>query len=298
MQMTYHLIKSFCERMIGIRMDKLIKAIRLRAGLSQEQFAKELRTTPLSINRWENGKTMPSQMAQAELFDFCKARGMDLLDDIVADIKRNDEGLLLYHGSKDGIKGKITPSSRSSCDFGEGFYLGNDPLQPLTLVANEERPVVYAVRLDVSSLKVLHVEMGLDWAMLIAYYRGYLEEAKGSPFYVKYSSMGEGYVVIKGCIADDRMYHVMKAFFDKRITDEALFASLSALELGEQYVCKNEKACACLTMLKEKPLSELELSFLREECAARRKEAVALTEEVSLRYRRKGRYFDEIMKGE
>ncbi len=38
-------------------MDKLIKAIRQSAGMNQEQFAKALGTTALSINRWENGKT-------------------------------------------------------------------------------------------------------------------------------------------------------------------------------------------------------------------------------------------------
>ena len=38
-------------------MDKLIKNIRLEAKMNQEQFAKALGTTVLSINRWENGKT-------------------------------------------------------------------------------------------------------------------------------------------------------------------------------------------------------------------------------------------------
>ena len=40
-------------------MNRLIKEIRLMAQMNQEQFANALGTTPLSINRWENGKTMP-----------------------------------------------------------------------------------------------------------------------------------------------------------------------------------------------------------------------------------------------
>ena len=55
-------------------MDKLIKTIRQTAGISQEQFAKELGTTALSVNRWENGKTQPNKMAQTQLFEFCKKR--------------------------------------------------------------------------------------------------------------------------------------------------------------------------------------------------------------------------------
>ena len=40
-------------------MKDLIKAIRTAANMNQEQFASSLGTTPLSINRWENGKTLP-----------------------------------------------------------------------------------------------------------------------------------------------------------------------------------------------------------------------------------------------
>lgn len=33
--------------------------------------------------------------------------------------------IILYHGSKGGIKGNIKPISREFCDFGKGFYLGD-----------------------------------------------------------------------------------------------------------------------------------------------------------------------------
>ena len=50
----------------------LIKRIRELARMSQEKFAKELSTTVVSINSWENGKTVPNLMAQNQLFEFCK----------------------------------------------------------------------------------------------------------------------------------------------------------------------------------------------------------------------------------
>lgn len=33
--------------------------------------------------------------------------------------------MILYHGSKSGIKGDIAPNSRDACDFGQGFYMGD-----------------------------------------------------------------------------------------------------------------------------------------------------------------------------
>ncbi len=43
--------------------------------------------------------------------------------------------MILYHGSKSGIKGDIAPNSRDACDFGQGFYMGDLPDQPKGLIA-------------------------------------------------------------------------------------------------------------------------------------------------------------------
>lgn len=280
-------------------MNKLIKTIRQNANMSQEQFAKALGTTTLSINRWENGKTQPSKMAQTQLFEFCKKNNIDLFDYIAQQVKRepNDERLIVYHGSKKGIVDNIAPTSRESCDFGKGFYLGTDPAQPLTLICDEEKPILYTMKLDLTGLKVLEVEMNLEWAMLIAYYRGYMDEVKGSDIYKKYEKMADGYDVILGYIANDRMYRVMKSFFEKEITDVALIHSLSALDLGRQYVCKTQKACNQLEIIDKRELSSLELAILRDKSIVRRQEGIDLTEEILIKYRREGKFFDEILRG-
>lgn len=280
-------------------MNKLIKTIRQNVEMSQEQFAKALGTTPLSINRWENGKTQPSKMAQTQLFEFCKKNDIDLFDYISQQVKResDDERLIVYHGSKKGIIGDITPSSRESCDFGKGFYLGTDPAQPLTLICDEEKPILYTMKLDLTGLNVLEIEMNLEWAMLIAYYRGYMNEVKGSDIYKKYEKMADGYDVIVGYIANDRMYRVMKSFFEKEITDVALIHSLSALDLGRQYVCKTRKACKQLEIIDKRELSALELAILRDKSIIRRQEGIDLTEEILIKYRREGKFFDEILRG-
>lgn len=281
-------------------MKELIKAIRSAANMNQEQFASALGTTPLSINRWENGKTLPNRMAQTQLYNFCKERDLDVVEIIVNAKEYTDENhkLVLYHGSKKGIDGDIAPISRGECDFGKGFYMGTTTLQPLTLVCNEDKPKFYAVELDTTDLKVLTVDIGMDWAMLIAYYRKEMESAKGTPVYEKYAHMADGYDLIIGYIANDRMYTELSRFFNRTLTDVALINCLSALDLGKQYVAISEKACKHIKVLKEYPLSQLELALLKDMSAERRKEGIALAEEIEIKYRREGKYFDEILRGE
>lgn len=281
-------------------MKDLIKAIRTAANMNQEQFASSLGTTPLSINRWENGKTLPNRMAQTQLYNFCKERSIDVAK-LIVDTKAyadTDNKLILYHGSKKGITGDVAPISREECDFGRGFYMGTSTLQPLTLICNEDKPKFYAVELDLTGLKVLTVDVGMDWAMLIAYHRKEMESAKGTAVYEKYAHMADGYDVIIGYIANDRMYTELFRFFNKTLTDAALINCLSALDLGKQYVAISEKACRQIRILKEEPLSPLELALLKDMSAERRKEGVALAEEIEVKYRREGKFFDEILRGE
>ena len=281
-------------------MKELIKAIRSAANMSQEQFASALGTTPLSINRWENGKTLPNRMAQTQLYNFCKEHEINVVQ-LIIDTKtyeNSDNKIVLYHGSKKGISGDIAPISRNECDFGKGFYMGTTTLQPLTLVCNEDKPKFYTVELDITGLNVLTVEIGMDWAMLIAYYRKEMESAKGTPIYERYAHMADGYDVIIGYIANDRMYTELSRFFNRTLTDVALINCLSTLDLSKQYVAVSEKACKQIQILKEDSLSQLELALLKDMSAERRKEGIALAEELEVKYRREGKFFDEILKGE
>jgi hypothetical protein len=176
--------------------------------------------------------------------------------------------------------------------------MGMDPIQPLTLICNNETPVFYTLAMDMSGLKCLDIEIGIEWAMLVAYYRGYIEEEKNSLLYKKYEKMADGYDVIIGYIANDRMYQVLTDFFERRITDTALVSSLSALKLGRQYVAITQKGCDNIQVLKEKKLSKLELKIIKDRSIVRRNEGISLAERMVMEHRRDGRYFDEILKGE
>ena len=206
-----------------------------------------------------------------------------------------DETITLYHGSKSGIHGEIAPKSRRHCDFGKGFYMGTEPGQPLTLICNYPEARLYTMEADLSGLKILDVEVGLDWALLIAYNRGKMEAVKGTAIYKIYSELVDQCDMMVGYIANDRMFVVLDRFFNGEITDAALINSLSALKLGKQYVALTPKACGQIKIIKETHIMENDRRILKYKSGMNRLKGVTLAEEICREYRREGRFFDEIL---
>lgn len=210
-------------------------------------------------------------------------------------IVETSETITLYHGSKSGIKGAISPISREKCDFGQGFYMGTERTQPLTLICNYENAKLYTLEINLSGLKVLNIEVGLDWALFVAFNRGKMETIKGSPIYNHFKTITESYDIISGYIANDRMFIVLDRFFRGDITDLALINSLSALKLGKQYVAITQKACSQIKILEETALTSNDREILKIESEKNRKHGIILADEICKAYRREGRFFDEII---
>jgi putative transcriptional regulator len=49
-----------------------VKAVRTALNLSQEELAHALGVSFATVNRWENGKTSPSKLAQRQFEQFCE----------------------------------------------------------------------------------------------------------------------------------------------------------------------------------------------------------------------------------
>ena len=284
-------------------MKNLILEIRNRLNASQEDLARMIGISYATVNRWENGHSQPNKAAQLRLYDICKERNIDLEDIIqkkieksVVNVSSSSEKVLLYHGSKSGIKGPIAPISRERCDFGKGFYMGTEHYQPLTLISDFEESKFYVISLDMTGLRVLNVKPDLEWAMFVAYNRGKMDEARGTSLYEHYAAMLKGYDVVVGSIANDRMFYVLDNFFLGNITDKALVMCLSALQMGEQFVAITEKACEHVKIETEIELSHLERNFLRVLSESNRVKGVNLANEICRDYRREGQFFDEILK--
>ena len=283
-------------------MQDLIKKIRSHMDMNQTEFAELLNVTFATVNRWENGRALPNKLAQDKIHDLCKEYDVPVYDMILEKIAAAsgsvelDKGrVLLYHGSKSGIEGDIAPKSRKQCDFGKGFYMGTEPSQALTLICDYESAKFYIVSISVDNLAVLDVPADLEWAMIVAYHRGRMEIIKGTPFYSKYQEMAKDKDLIIGSIANDRMFFVIDNFFIGNITDAALIKSLSALELGKQYVAVTRKGCDAVRIEKEIPISYLEKLFIKEVSEANRVKGSSLANDICRNYRREGLFFDEIL---
>ena len=283
-------------------MQTLIKQIRENLNMSQTELAEKLNVTFATVNRWENGRAVPNKIAQTKLYEICKENDVPVYDitlNRIAAAAKNiplSEGCaLLYHGSKSGIEGKIEPKSRSQCDFGKGFYMGTDPNQALTLICDYDKSRFYIVTVDTTDLKTIEVPADIEWAMLVAYHRGRMETIKGTPLYEKYRKMSKDKDIIIGSIANDRMFYVIDNFFIGNITDAALVGSLSALQLGKQYVAVTQKGCDAIRIEAEIELSHLERLFIQEVAEANRAKGVSLANSICKNYRREGLFFDEIL---
>ncbi len=283
-------------------MRELVKQIRQYAGLSQSEMAKKIGVQFATINRWENGHSQPTRLAGESLFVLCEEYKVPVFDMIIDKIKREvsslkieDGRIALYHGSKNGIVGDIAPISREKCDFGKGFYMGTTPEQPLTLICDFVESKFYVVSIDASELTTIEISADIDWAMIVAYHRGKMEKIKGSKFYNKYSAMTSGKDLAIGSIANDRMFYVIDNFFLENITDVALINSLSALQLGKQYVALTEKACKAIKVEKEIELSFFEKKVLQKVSEGNRQKGIELANEICKSHRREGKFFDEIL---
>ena len=59
----------------------LIRTLRQKLGMTQEEFAHEIAVTVSTVNRWENAHAEPSKLAWKAIHDLARKRGVT--DDVV-----------------------------------------------------------------------------------------------------------------------------------------------------------------------------------------------------------------------
>ena len=65
---------------------ELIKSIRVQLGITQEQLAHKLNVSFSTINRWENGHTIPKKLAIKSIIEFCRKNAIDTA--IIAELEK------------------------------------------------------------------------------------------------------------------------------------------------------------------------------------------------------------------
>lgn len=54
-----------------------IKRVRRKALMSQDDFAKAIGVSFATVNRWENGKSIPTLKKMRLIDEYCKSNGID-----------------------------------------------------------------------------------------------------------------------------------------------------------------------------------------------------------------------------
>jgi ribosome-binding protein aMBF1 (putative translation factor) len=62
-----------------------VRKVRRGLDMSQHELAKELNVNFTTINRWENKRVIPSNLARKSFVDFCKARDIEIPSEILND---------------------------------------------------------------------------------------------------------------------------------------------------------------------------------------------------------------------
>ena len=60
-----------------MQLSTIIKKTRQKAFMSQEAFAKELKVSVSTINRWETGKSKPNMSTMRQIKEFCSKYNAD-----------------------------------------------------------------------------------------------------------------------------------------------------------------------------------------------------------------------------
>ena len=201
----------------------------------------------------------------------------------------------LFHISKEGIVGNITPCSRSNCDFGSGFYMGDEESDIFSFLDSKKfaNRKFYDVSLNFNGLNIYHLTF-CKWLIYVLYNRGFLSEY-GIENCALIDSMMEfydSYDLIIGAIADDSIYEAMDLFADGLVSDTFVYRVFTEIRLCKQIVAISVKACSNLKVTEVFP-SDYDRRMFDNIRAARIIDSKKVLQKVPSEYRRTGRFISD-----
>ena len=230
------MIKVDCNYNIADDIGFIIEA----EHINKNEFAKEANISRTTLDEIIKNN-ITSENIYEKIYSFIyskKYRINSVKEELIKEKFHN----VLFHGSKDGLSYISDKGSRDSCDFGNGFYLGETYNQALSFVCEKDSSSFYSFRYSLDGLKIKRFECNLEWMLAICYYRGTIEEYKSKDIISKIISEVEDADVIIAPIADNKMFYIMAQFTDGEINADVALHSLSASKLGLQYIFKTDKA--------------------------------------------------------
>ena len=228
---------------------------------TDESLATSFGISRMTLSRIVKNNSVPNKNTLEGIYSFIYKKGirLNLLNEELYKTNEDNNTRILFHGSKDGIEGEIKVShGGEKKDFGSGFYLGESVKQGISFVSNYPNSSLYMFSLNLKKLDVIEFDVDVNWMILVAYFRGRIEEYKDSKKVKELLEIIKDKDVIIAPIADNSMYSIINEFIEGSITGKQCINSLSANRLGKQYVLKTEKAIKSLTELKKCYICSLE----------------------------------------
>ena len=268
-------------------------------NISAKELADSIGVTPTTISRWRKDEEQASTTNLNAFYNFAFRKGIRL-NKIKEQLFKEDCGsgaVILFHGAKTYIEGRISiEKSKSTNDFGRGFYCGESLEQSAMFVANYPESSLYILEFDRTDLSYAQLKVDRDWMLLIAYFRNKLSDYARHPIILDLLSKLRGIDYIIAPIADNRMFEIIDSFIDGEITDVQCQHCLSATNLGNQYVFVNDKALSQLKILRHCYLAPDEKEYY---LSNKREESRVGNDKVKVarrQYRGQGEYIEDILK--
>ena len=278
--------------------DDLI-TIRKILNISQNDLAKELGISKMTIIRIENNVNYPSETILAKIYDFAYNKNIKLnhLKELFYKEELLENDVLLFHGTKTDIIGNISPFvGRERLDFGKGFYCGESSYQTISFISKYEGSSIYILKASLNDLTFTKFKVDTEWMLAIAYYRQMLNDKENHPLIYKIKKKVSMSDYIIAPIADNRMFKIIDRFIEGEITDEQCKHCLAATDLGYQYVFLTEKAASKIKILERCYISKLERDTFEAKRETDMYDSNTKVKMAMIKYKTKGKYIEEILK--
>ena len=279
---------------------KDIKYSKIVLGLNETKMSEYLGISRITLNRWENNKNTPDYDTLEKVYNKLYDSNIYLnrVKEEMYNSSIENNHIILFHGAKTELIGEPSLSySEDKKDFGKGFYLGESFEQSASFVVGYERSSVYIFDFNKENIKIKEYNVSKEWMLLIAYFRGRLDEYKNSSYIKKLIEELQDVDVVIAPIANNTMYTTLDDFINGKITDLQCLNALSANRLGKQYVLLNDKVINNnLKMLErcfycQNERKDYQAYRLKENEIGKNKVKIALRE-----YAGKGKYIEELFK--
>lgn len=278
--------------------DDLLLALDL-LPYSKKELAARLDTSVMTLDRWLKRSSQPRKESLATFYDYLYSQGLDL-NGIKAQLYQEElsrlSQTLLFHGSKSGITGSLSvAASRANNDFGQGFYCGESLMQSAMFVTTFPSSSLYMIAFNPTGLTPLSFAVDQTWMLTIASFRGRLKDYEDHPLVQQLRHRVEQADYLIAPIADNRMYEVIDSFIEGEITDLQCEHSLSATNLGRQYVFTTPQALHQVRILEHCFLGTAERARYEAHRSESARLGLAKAKAARRQYRGQGLYIEELL---